>query len=148
MFTYGVGSERLRTWGFSTLEAVIEDALDNLYHLPSVPPRGLRDNTGRTRAVSYVDHPLSASFTLFDDFYQTTAQNLGAEEFLVGLPDPGCVSCFSDDDPRFIVQHAAVLRWEYHRGIERLTDTIYIVSGPAPQDVRPFDVLHCCPRKI
>jgi hypothetical protein len=148
VFTYGVGSERLRAWGFSSLETVIEDALNNLYRLPSVPPRGLHDNDGHTRAVSYVDHPLSASFTLFDDFYQTTAQNLGAEEFLVGMPDPGCVSCFSDDDPRFIVQHAAVLRWEYHRGIERLTDTIYLVSGATPQDVRPYDVLHCCPRKV
>ena len=120
VFTYGVGSERLRAWGCSTLEAVIEDALDNLCRLPSVTPRGLRDNTGRTRAISYVDHPLSASFILFDNFYQTTARNLGTEEFLVGLPDPGCVSCFSSDDPRFIVQHAAVLRWEYHRGVERL----------------------------
>ena len=147
VFTYGVGRERLHAWGYSTLEAVIGDALENLYHLPAVLPRGLRDNAGRTRAISYVDHPLSASYTLFNDFYQTTARNLGVEEFLVGLPDPGCVSCFNSDDPRFVVQHTAVLRWEYHHGVERLTDTIYIVTGPSPQDVRPYDVLHCCPRK-
>jgi hypothetical protein len=147
VFTYGVGRERLHAWGYSTLEAVIGDALENLYHLPAVPPRGLRDNAGRTRAISYVDHPLSASYTLFNDFYQTTARNLGVDEFLVGLPDPGCVSCFNDDDPRFVVQHTAVLRREYHHGVERLTDTIYIVTGPSPQDVRPYDVLHCCPRK-
>ncbi|MGD0017411.1 MAG: hypothetical protein ABSC38_07860 [Verrucomicrobiia bacterium] len=148
VFTYGVGSERLRTWGFPTLEDVIEDALSNLQRLPAIPPRGLCDNSGRVRAISYGDHPLSSSFILFSDFYRTTAQNLGVKEFLVGLPCPGCVSCFSSEDPQFVVQHTAALRWEYHRGIERLTDTIYVVGGPTLQDVQPYDVLHCCPRKV
>jgi hypothetical protein len=100
-----------------------------------------------TQAISYVDHAFSASFILFEDFYATTSHNLSTEEFLVGLPDPSCVSCFRDDDPRFVVQHTAMLRWDYHRSVERLTDAIYLVSGPSPKDVKPYDILHCCPKK-
>ncbi|MCX7915496.1 MAG: hypothetical protein N3A53_04250 [Verrucomicrobiae bacterium] len=148
IFTYGVNAERLKNWGVKSLREIFDDLLDNLYAIPPVSPRGLRDADGNTRAISYVDHPFSASFILFEDFYETTAHNLGAEEFLVGLPDPGCVSCYRDDDPRFVVQHTALLRWDYHRSIERLTDTIYLVTGSRPQDVKPYDILHCCPKKV
>lgn len=147
VFTYGVNSQRLKNWRMNSLQDAMEDMLDNLYNIAPVAPRGLRDNDGCTRAISYVDHPFSASFILFEDFYQTTSHNLSSGQFLVGLPDPSCVSCFRDDDPRFVVQHTAMLRWDYHRSVERLTDTIYQLSGPNPQDARPYDILHCCPKK-
>ena len=122
--------------------------MDNLYNISPVAPRGLRDEDGVTQAISYIDHPFSAAFVLFEDFYQTTAHNLDTSEFLVGLPDPSCVSCFRDDDPRFVVQHTAMLRWDYHRSVERLTDTIYLVTGPSTaQDVKPYDILHCCAKR-
>ncbi len=111
----------------------MEDLTDNLYSIQPVAPRGLRNDEGVTQAISYVNHSFSASFILFEDFYNTTSHNLSAEEFLVGLPNPSCVSCFRDDDPRFVVQHTAMLRWDYHRSVERLTDTIYLISGPNPQ---------------
>jgi hypothetical protein len=41
-----------------------------------------------------------------------------------------------------------MLRWDYHRSVERLTDTIYLVSGPTLKDVKPYDILHCCPKKV
>ncbi len=147
VFTYGVNSERLAHWNASSLEDLMGDLLDNLYAIPPVSPRGLRSGDGETCAISYIDHPFSASFTLFEDFYETTAQNLDAQEFLVGMPDPSCVSCFRDDDPRFVVQHTALLRCDYHRSVERLSDAIFLVSGPERTDVRPYDVLHCCPKK-
>jgi hypothetical protein len=146
VFTYGVNGERLRTWGFNGIDGIMEQLIDNLYNIPPVSPRGLRDEDGGTEAISYVDHPFSASFILYQDFYQTTAHNLDSDEFLVGLPDPSCVSCFRDTDPRFVVQHTALLRWDYHRSVERLTDTIFLVSGPTMKDVKPYDVLHCCPK--
>ena len=148
MFNYGVNTERLKNWGFSALREIRQDLMENLYNIPPVAPRGLRDDEGVTQAISYVDHPFSAAFVLFDDFYDTTAHNLDATEFLVGLPDPSCVSCFRDDDPRFVVQHTAMLRWDYHRCVERLTDTIYLVTGPAAGDVKPYDILHCCTKKV
>jgi hypothetical protein len=40
-----------------------------------------------------------------------------------------------------------MLRWDYHRSVERLTDTIYLVTGPSAKDVKPYDILHCCPKK-
>ena len=146
VFSYGVNLARLNTWGRQSLQELREDLLDNLYALPPVAPRGLRDPEGTPQALSYVDHPFAASFVLFDDFYETTAHNLGVSEFLVGLPDPGCVSCFREDDPRFVVQHTALLRWDYHRSVDRLTDSIYLVSGPDPQQVKRYDILHCCPK--
>lgn len=148
VFTYGVNTERLKNWGVRSLREIMDDLMDNLYAIPPVAPRGVRNGEGQTQAISYVDHPFAGAFILFEDFYETTAHNLSTNEFLVGLPDPGCVSCFRDDDPRFVVQHTALLRWDYHRSIERLTDTIYLVSGPRPQDVKPYDILHCCPKKI
>ena len=129
------------------LDDIMEDLLDNLYKIPAIAPRGLRDEDGTMQAISYVDHPFSASFVLFHDFYETTAHNLNAREFLVGMPDPSCVSCFRDEDPRFVVRHTANLRWDYHRSVEGLTDTIYLVSGPKREDVKPYDILHCCPKK-
>ena len=147
VFNYGVNTERLKNWGFTSLADIKEDLIDNLYNISPVAPRGLRDPEGTTQAISYVDHPFSASFILFEDFYQTTAHNLSAQEFLVGLPDPSCVSCFRDDDPRFVVQHTAMLRWDYHRSVERLTDTIYLVRGPTLKEVQPYDILHCCAKK-
>ena len=147
VFNYGVNSERLKNWGFSSLNEVKEDLVDNLYNISPVAPRGLRDDDGQTQAISYVDHPFSASFVMFEDFYDTTAHNLNTHEFLVGLPDPSCVSCFRDDDPRFVVQHTAMLRWDYHRSVERLTDAIYLVNGPSLKDVKPYDILHCCAKK-
>ncbi len=147
VFTYGVNSERLKNWSRDSLDDILEDLLDNLYSISPVAPRGLRDSDGVTQAISYVDHAFSASFILFEDFYSTTSHNLSTDEFLVGLPDPSCVSCFRDDNPRFVVQHTAMLRWDYHRSVERLTDTIYLVSGPTPQDVKPYDILHCCPKR-
>jgi hypothetical protein len=147
VFTYGVNTERLRGWGFGSLDDILDQLLDNLYNIPPVRPRGLRDDKGCTRAISYVDHPFSASFILFEDFFQTTAHNLGVSEFLVGLPDPGCVSCYRDDDPRFVVEHTALLRRDYHRSAERLTDAIYLVTGPDRHDVQPYDILHCCPKQ-
>jgi hypothetical protein len=137
----------LKNWGVSSLGDIRSDLIENLYRIPPVAPRGLRDEEGQTEAISYVDHPFSASFVLFEDFYETTAHNLGADEFLVGLPDPSCVSCFRDDDPRFVVQHTAMLRWDYHRSVEKLTDTIYLVTGPNARDVKPYDILHCCVKK-
>jgi hypothetical protein len=148
IFTYGVNSERLKNWSRSSLDNILEDLLDNLYGISPVAPRGLRDKDDMTQAISYVDHPFSASFILFEDFYATTSHNLSTDEFLVGLPDPSCVSCFRDDNPRFVVQHTAMLRWDYHRSVERLTDTIYLVSGPTPQDVKPYDILHCSPKRV
>jgi hypothetical protein len=147
VFTYGVNSERLKNWSCESLADIQDDLLDNLYSISPVAPRGLRTEDGVTQAISYVDHPFSASFILFEDFYNTTSHNLSADEFLVGLPDPSCVSCFRDDDPRFTVQHTAMLRWDYHRSVERLTDTIYLVTGPNRKDVKPYDILHCCPKK-
>jgi hypothetical protein len=147
VFTYGVNSERLKNWRHDSLNDIMEDLLDNLYSITPVAPRGLRNEESQTQAISYVDHAFSASFILFEDFYNTTSHNLSTDEFLVGLPDPSCVSCFRDDDPRFVVQHTAMLRWDYHRSVERLTDTIYLVSGPSPKDVKPYDILHCCPKK-
>lgn len=144
VFTYGVNTERLRAWGCQSLDEIMEVLLENIYRQPPLPPRGLRAADGQTCAVSYLDRPLCASFILFQDFYQTTAYNLRAKTFLVGLPDANCVSCFRDDDPRFVVQHTAMLRWDYHHSSERLTDTIYLVSGPAIADVHPYDILHCC----
>ncbi len=148
VFTYGVNSERLKNWSCESLDDIMEDLIDNLYSIQPVAPRGLRNEEGVTQAISYVDHSFSASFILFEDFYNTTSHNLSAEEFLVGLPDPSCVSCFRDDDPRFVVQHTAMLRWDYHRSVERLTDTIYLVSGPTLKDVKPYDILHCCPKRV
>jgi hypothetical protein len=148
VFNYGVNIERLKNWGFASLQDIMEDLMENLYSISPVAPRGLRDEEGSTRAISYVDHPFSASFILFEDFYETTAHNLSTSEFLVGLPDPGCVSCFRDDDPRFVVQHTALLRRDYHRSVERLTDTIYLVTGPAAVHAKPYDILHCCPKKV
>ena len=147
VFTYGVNSERLKNWSRNSLQDIYEDMVDNLYSISPVAPRGLRNEDGDTEAISYVDHPFSASFILFEDFYETTSHNLSASEFLVGMPDPSCVSCFRDSDPRFVVQHTAMLRWDYHRSVERLTDTIYLVTGPRLQDVKPYDILHCCPKK-
>jgi hypothetical protein len=147
VFNYGVNSERLKAWGYTALSEIKDHLVENLYGIQPVAPRGLRDDDGETKAISYVDHPFSASFVLFQDFYETTAHNLDSEEFLVGLPDPSCVSCFRDDDPRFVVQHTAMLRWDYHRSVERLTDTIYLVTGPAPKNVKPYDILHCCVKK-
>ena len=147
VFNYGVNVERLKAWGFHSLTEIKDVLIENLYEIEPVAPRGLRDDEEQTQAISYVDHPFSASFILFEDFYQTTAQNLGAEQFLVGLPDPSCVSCFRDDVPRFVVEHTAMLRWDYHRSVERLTDTIYLVSGPTVKDVKPYDILHCCVKK-
>jgi hypothetical protein len=147
VFNYGVNNERLKAWGFSSLNEVKDDLIENLYGISPVPPRGLRNDDGETQAISYVDHPFSASFVLFQDFYETTAHNLDTEEFLVGLPDPSCVSCFRSDDPRFVVQHTAMLRWDYHRSVERLTDTIYLVTGPTTKNVKPYDILHCCVKK-
>jgi len=147
VFNYGVNTERLKEWGYSSLDEIEETLLDNLYNIDPVAPRGLRTDDDETQAISYVDHPFSASFVLFEDFYETTAHNLSTHEFLIGLPDPSCVSCFRDDDPRFVVQHTAMLRWDYHRSVERLTDTIYLVSGPHPKDVKPYDILHCCAKK-
>lgn len=147
VFNYGVNGERLKTWGINALSEIRHDLIENLYAIPPVAPRGLRDEDGETRAISYVDHPFAASFILFADFYETTAHNLGTDQFLVGLPDPSCVSCFRDDDPRFVVQHTAMLRWDYHRSVERLTDAIYLVTGPQVKDVKPYDILHCCVKK-
>ncbi len=147
VFNYGVNTERLKNWGFDSLRDIEEQLMENLYNIPPVAPRGLRDDEGITEAISYVDHPFSAAFVLFEDFYETTAHNLDTSEFLVGLPDPSCVSCFRDDDPRFVVQHTAMLRWDYHRSVERLTDTIYLVAGPRLADVKPYDILHCCAKK-
>lgn len=147
VFTYGVNSERLKNWSCESLDDLMDDLIDNLYGISPVAPRGLRSEDGVTQAISYVDHAFSASFILFEDFYATTSHNLSTEEFLVGLPDPSCVSCFRDDDPRFVVQHTAMLRWDYHRSVERLTDTIYLVTGPSPKNVKPYDILHCCPKK-
>lgn len=147
VFTYGVSVERLKNWGCASLDDIMEQLLDNLYGIKPIAPRGLRDQHGATRAISYVDHPFCASFILYEDFYETTSHNLGATEFLVGLPDPSCVSCFRDDDPRFVVQHTALLRTDYHRSVERLTDMIYLVTGPEVRDIKPYDVLHCCPKK-
>jgi hypothetical protein len=147
VFNYGVNSERLKNWGFSSLNEIKENLIDNLYNIPPVAPRGLRDDDGQTQAISYVDHPFSASFVLFEDFYETTAHNLDAREFLVGMPDPSCVSCFRDEDPRFVVQHTAMLRWDFHRSVERLTDAIYLVTGRSLKDVKPYDILHCCAKK-
>ncbi len=147
VFTYGVNSERLKNWSRNSLNDIMEDLIDNLYGIQPVAPRGLRNEEGVTQAISYVDHSFSASFILFEDFYATTAHNLSADEFLVGIPDPSCVSCFRDDDPRFVVAHTAMLRWDYHRSVERLTDTIYLVTGPSAKDVKPYDILHCCPKK-
>jgi hypothetical protein len=147
VFNYGVNNERLKAWGYSCLNEIKDHLVENLYGIPPVAPRGLRDDEGETQAISYVDHPFSASFVLFQDFYETTAHNLDTEEFLVGLPDPSCVSCFRNDDPRFVVQHTAMLRWDYHRSVERLTDTIYLVTGPALKSVKPYDILHCCVKK-
>jgi hypothetical protein len=144
VFTYGVNTERLHAWGFQSLDDIMDVLLENMYGLPPVPPRGLRDKDGDTHAVSYLDRAFCASFILFQDFYQTTAQNLHTKNFLVGLPDVSCVSCFRDDDPRFVVHHTAMLRWDYHRNVDRLTDTIYLVSGPSVADVKPYDILHCC----
>lgn len=148
VFNYGVNTERLKNWGFRSLAQIKRDLLDNLYATAPVGPRGLRDEQGDTHAISYVDHPFSASYILFEDFYETTAQNLGTPEFLVGLPDPSCVSCFRHDDPRFVVQHTAMLRWDYHRSVERLTDTIYCVTGPRPQDVTSYDILQSCAKRV
>lgn len=148
VFTYGVNTERLKNWGKKNLHDIMDDLMDNLYGIPPITPRGLRNDQNEHLAISYVDHPFSASFILFEDFYETTSHNLGATEFLVGLPDPSCVSCFRDDDPRFVVQHTALLRWDYHRSLERLTDAIYLVSGPDPRAVKPYDILHCCPKKV
>ncbi|MEI6082794.1 MAG: hypothetical protein WCS70_00680 [Verrucomicrobiota bacterium] len=147
VFNYGVNGERLKSWGIDSLAAIRNDLLENLYAIPPTAPRGLRDDEGETRAISYVDHPFAASFIMFADFYETTAHNLSADQFLVGLPDPSCVSCFRDDDPRFVVQHTAMLRWDYHRSVERLTDSIYLVTGPQLKDIKPYDILHCCVKK-
>lgn len=147
VFNYGVNQDRLKAWGVGSLAEIRDDLMANLYKIPPVAPRGLRDEEGSTRAISYVDHPFAASFILFADFYDTTAHNLQSEQFLVGLPDPSCVSCFREDDPRFVVQHTAMLRWDYHRSVEKLTDTIYLVTGPEPRDVKPYDILHCCVKK-
>ena len=144
VFHYGVNSERLHHWGFATLREIWPDLLAGLAQVSSVRPRGLRDEQGQVQAISYADHPFSASFVLYEDFYETTAGNLNAPEFLVGLPDPGCVSCFREDEPRFVAEHTTRLRGDYHRSVEHLTDTIYLVTGPTPQDARPYDVLHGC----
>jgi hypothetical protein len=29
-----------------------------------------------------------------------------------------------------------------------LTDTIYFVTGPSLKHVKPYDILHCCPKKV
>jgi hypothetical protein len=147
VFNYGVNQDRLKAWGFQSLAEIKDDLIANLYKIPPVAPRGLRDEDGVTRAISYVDHPFAASFVLFGDFYDTTAHNLNTDQFLVGLPDPSCVSCFREDDPRFVVQHTAMLRWDYHRSVEKLTDTVYLVTGPHPKDIKPYDILHCCVKK-
>jgi hypothetical protein len=147
VFNYGVNIERLKNWGFESLNKVREDLMNNLYKIKPVAPRGLRGSNGSTDAISYVDHPFCASFILFEDFYETTAHNLDAKEFLVGLPDPSCVSCFRDDDPKFVVQHTAMLRWDYHHNVERISDTIYLLTGPTLRDVKPYDILHCCAKK-
>lgn len=147
VFNYGVNNERLKAWGFTSLSEIKDELIENLYSIKPVAPRGLRTDDGDTQAISYVDHPFSASFVLFQDFYETTAHNLDTEEFLVGLPDPSCVSCFRNDDPRFVVEHTAMLRWDYHRSVERLTDAIYLVTGPTPKNVKPYDILHCCVKK-
>ena len=147
VFHYGVNSERLGHWGFATLQDIWRDLMAGLARVPTVRPRGLRDDQGQVRAISYVDHPFSASFVLYEDFYETTAANLNATEFLVGLPDPGCVSCFREDDPRFVAEHTTKLRGDYHRSVEQLTDAIYLVTGPTRADAKPYDVLQCCVKK-
>lgn len=147
VFHYGVNTERLRAWGARSLQDLAADLLANLGRVPAPTPRGLRDEHGRLQAVSYAGHPFSASFVLHEDFYETTAGNLGSPVFLVGLPEPGCLSCFRENDPRFVVEHTARLRLQYHRSTEHLTDVIYQVHGPLRNDVRPYDVLHCCVRK-
>lgn len=147
VFTYGVNADRLAQWGLTALDEIYEVLLENLATQPPVTPRTLEDAEERVRSISYVDHPWSASFILFEDFYETTAQNLNTRRFLVGLPDPSCVSCYREDDPRFAVEHTAQLRWDYHRSIERLTDTVYLVTGPRVEDAHPYDVLHCSLKK-
>lgn len=146
VFHYGVNSERLRLWGVATLGDLWGDLLANLQRLPPAHPRGQRNELGQLRAVTYVDHPFSASFVMGEDFYAMTAQTLGCREFLIGLPEPGYLSCFREDDARFTVEHAAQLRGAFHGGVEQLTDVIYVVNGPTRQHVRPYDVLHCCAR--
>lgn len=143
VFTYGVNAERLAQWGRASLDDIYGVLLDNLHALTPVAPRALPDDAHGLVAVSYVDHPWSASFILFEDFYETTAHNLQARQFLVGLPEPSCVSCYREDDPRFVVEHTAQLRGDYHRSVERLTDTVYLVTGPRVADAQPYDVLHC-----
>ena len=54
-----------------------------------------------------------------------------------------------DDIDHFLVEQYIELNpilWSL-RSVERLTDTIYLVSGPTPKDVKPYDILHCCPKK-
>jgi len=147
VFHYGVNTERLHQWGFAALTDIWKDLTASLYRLPAVRPRGQCDGRGQVQAIRYADHPFSASFLLYEDFYATVSRNLDASEFLVGLPEPGTVSCFREDDPRFIAEHTTQLRWEYHRSIERLTDTIYLVTGPTRAHIKPYDVLHCCARR-
>jgi len=148
IFNYGVNFDRLRAWGVSSLADIHEHLMDNLYAISPASPRGLRNDSGSTTAISYVDHPFSASFILFEDFYETTVQNLGTREFLVGLPDPSCLSCFREENPRFVVKHTAMLRLDYHRSVDRLTDTIYQVTGPSLRDVKPFDILQSCAKAL
>ena len=147
VFTYGVNPERLAQWGRESLAELYDVLLENLQAEPPVVPRALRQADGRTAAISYVDHPWCASLILFEDFYETTAYNLGSSRFLVGLPDPSCVSCYRENDPRFVVEHTAQLRWDYHRSVEKLTDTVYLVTGPHADRIQPYDVLHCAPKK-
>lgn len=148
VFNYGVNTDRLRTWSVSSLADIHEHLIDNLYAIAPARPRGLRNESNETCAISYVDHPFSASFILFEDFYETTVQNLGATEFLVGLPDPSCLSCFREENPRFVLKHTAMLRLDYHRSVDRLTDTIYRVTGPSLRDVKPFDILQSCAKAL
>ncbi len=144
VFHYGVNTERLHQWGFDSLQDIWKDLMQSLYKLPAIQPRSQRGPTGKVRAIDYVDHPFSSSFLLYEDFYETTAENLGAKRFLVAVPQHNHLSCFRVDDARFVAGHASRLRWEFHRSIEPLSDTLYLVVGPQAPDARPFDLSHFC----
>jgi hypothetical protein len=60
VFHYGVNTERLHSWGLHSLSDLRDDLLANLHRLPLVRPRGLLNERGELRAVTYAEHPFSA----------------------------------------------------------------------------------------
>jgi len=140
-----VNSERLKDWSRDSLEDIMEGY--STISTASRPSRArLRNEESQTQAIKLrrprvqrVVHPLRG-------FLQHDRHNLSTDEFLVGLPDPSCVSCFRDDDPRFCrpAHRHAPLGLPSQR---RAPDRYHLQSPARPEGRQTVRLLHCCPKK-